>query len=66
MRRESDENFVCPLCMETVFRGHCGCPDEEEHGQDLEAQRVRRLCSEALLTLRIFPRSLANQDLWRK
>jgi hypothetical protein len=34
MRRESDEGFVCPLCMETVFRGHCGCPDPEEHGQN--------------------------------
>jgi hypothetical protein len=43
-------------------------PDEEPEQslEDLEAQRVRRLCSEALLTLRIFPRSLANQDLWRK
>ena len=58
---------VCPLCEETIVNGECACTPEElaaeVERQDRERMKLR--CAKALLTLGIFPKSLANQDLWR-
>lgn len=29
MRRESDDGFVCGVCLETVYMGQCKCPEPE-------------------------------------
>lgn len=68
MRRESDDGFLCGVCLETVYRGECRCNQDTDIFGKLTFQGWLEVCfanyrapsTASLIQQRSFPSPLVG------